>query len=139
MRHGVRPYEVREPLSARTESGEICLRKRKESGIQAVACEEIASRPVIEGDARLIVPRKRYHVDNASTEIDVSNFTRPVGNSGSPLNLCGRGRNELDSGQGLELLVRCSVVTVCVRVNDDQRHGLVVLPLGPLREQIYYH
>src|SRR5215831_4637009 len=128
--------EIDQTLVALDERREIGLSNGKTPGIKAVAGQENSGGPIIQGDTRFVVSGNGNDIDDSSPKIDVTDVCRPMLDAKRLLDFRNRCRHELNTLHLLELGIAGDMITVSMRMNDDQGNCRLPIPFRPLRDEI---
>src|SRR5580698_6942613 len=126
--------EINKPFNARLEGGEIL--DVEPARVHGVPGEQNAGIAIIESNAHFAVARDRNNVDDASAQVNLTNFAWPIPDSEEFPGRLDLGRDERDGNvrivERLHSVVSPGMVCVLVSVGDDQRNAGTAIALEPV-------
>ncbi len=134
----MRSCEVDQPIGAGREGRYLPFAHIEPAGIEAIAGQQDAGRPIVQRDTGDVVSRNGDDVQHAVTQIDLPEIGRPFGDASGLLDSVGSRGHELHAWRPLELRIGGRVVAMAVGMDHHQRNRGVMLARRPLRHEFLH-
>ena len=103
----------------------MAIINQQTAGEEEIAGEYNGGIPVIESDVRLIVPRRRQHIDAAVAQIDGCQSIGPIAESEVSTHAVEIKTDHFDAGQSQKLQIARAMIQMAVCVRHQQRQLMI--------------